>query len=86
MPARKGWHSDCRQRLAEFAATAAKKLKSFSAGACTGQKILLRLQVWNLSETGRQIMRAADCKNCRKRPEAFFDKLKTVPEGTVFSA
>ena len=28
------------------------KLKSFSAGACTWQKVLLRLQVWNLYAFG----------------------------------
>ena len=29
-------------------------MKSFSAGACTWQKILLALQVWNLSDADRQ--------------------------------
>ena len=54
---------------------AAKKLESFSAGACTWQKIPLRLQVWNLFAYGEQIMRAADCKNWRKSPKGFSDKL-----------
>ena len=49
--------------------------ESFSAGACTWQKIHLRLQVWNLFAYGEQIMRAADCKNWRKSPKGFFDKL-----------
>ena len=48
------------------------KSKSFSAGACTWQKILLRLQVWNLSAKGREIMRAADCKKLAKKPAGFF--------------
>ncbi|MBO5170930.1 MAG: hypothetical protein J6J18_02945, partial [Oscillospiraceae bacterium] len=60
----------------EFAALAAKKIQSFSAGACTWQKIHLRLQVWNLFAYGEQIMRAADCKNWRKSPKGFFDKLQ----------
>ncbi|MFR4355546.1 MAG: hypothetical protein ACLT21_12915 [Oscillospiraceae bacterium] len=37
-------------------------MESFFAGACTWQKILLSLQVWNLVAHGEQIMRAADCK------------------------
>ena len=52
-----------------------KESESFSAGACTWQKIQLRLQVWNLFAYGEQIMRAADCKNWRKSPKGFFDKL-----------
>ena len=68
--------SDCQKSLAEFAALAAKKIQSFSAGACTWQKIHLRLQVWNLFAYGEQIMRAADCKNWRKSPKGFFDKLQ----------
>ena len=52
-----------------------KESESFSAGACTWQKIHLRLQVWNLFAYGEQIMRAADCKNWRKSPKGFFDKL-----------
>ena len=62
--------------LAEFAAKAAKKCKLFSAGACTWQKILLRLQVWNLSLKRGQIMRAADCKNCGESPKGFSRKQK----------
>ena len=53
-----------------------KKTKSFSAGACTWQKILLRLQVWNLSAKGRQIMRAADCKKLEKKPAGVFLQAK----------
>ena len=49
-----------------------KESESFSAGACTWQKIHLRLQVWNLFAYGEQIMRAADCKNWRKSPKGFF--------------
>jgi hypothetical protein len=37
-------------------------MESFFAGACTWQKTLLSLQVWNLVTHGEQIMRAADCK------------------------
>ena len=48
-------------------------MQSFSAGACTWPKILLRLQVWNLFAIGEQIMRAADCKFCQKRARPFFD-------------
>ena len=49
----------------------------FSTAACTWAKTLLRLQVWNLFTNSEQIMRAADCKSWRKRPQAFFDKLKS---------
>ena len=52
-----------------------KESEPFSARACTWQKIHLRLQVWNLFAYGEQIMRAADCKNWRKSPKGFFDKL-----------
>ena len=38
-----------------------KKVKSFSPATCAAEKILLRLQVWNLCALGAQIMRAADC-------------------------
>ena len=41
---------------------AANEMESFFAGACTWQKILLSLQVWNLFAFSEQIMRAADCK------------------------
>ena len=55
-----------------------KSFKSFSTAACTWAKTLLRLQVWNLFAYGEQIMRAADCKNWRKSPKGFFDKLNTL--------
>ena len=42
------------------------------AGACTWRNILYRLQVWNLSPIGGQIMRAADCKNLSESPEGVF--------------
>ena len=38
-----------------------KKVRSFSSATCAAEKILLRLQVWNLCALGAQIMRAADC-------------------------
>ena len=38
-----------------------KKVRSFSPATCAAEKILLRLQVWNLCAVGAQIMRAADC-------------------------
>ena len=48
------------------------KSQSFSVRACTWQKIQLRLQVWNLSAAGRQIVRAADCKPLSEKPEGVF--------------
>ena len=50
---------------------AANQLRSF-AGACTWQKILLSLQVWNLFAFSEQIMRAADCKPFVQKGFAFF--------------
>ena len=44
----------------------------FSAGACTWQKTLLRLQVWNLSPIGGQIMRAAGCQSLSEKPKGVF--------------
>ena len=38
-----------------------RKSRSFSPATCAAEKILLRLQVWNLCALGAQIMRAADC-------------------------
>ena len=38
-----------------------RKSRSFSPATCAAEKILLRLQVWNLCAVGAQIMRAADC-------------------------
>ena len=63
------------------------KSKSFSAGACTWRKILLTLQVWNLSACGRQIMRAADCKKLAEKAEGLFRQAKTAAsiEAAVFS-
>jgi len=34
--------------------------------------MLLRLQVWNLSFTKGQIMRAADCRYLAEKPEGIF--------------
>ena len=47
-------------------------MQSFSAGACTWPKILLRLQVWNLFAISEQIMRAADCKPSVKKGHCPF--------------
>ena len=52
------------------------KFEPFSAGACTWQKTHLRLQVWNLSPDGGQIMRAADCKSLSEKPAGFFRQFK----------
>ena len=46
-------------------------MRSFFAGACTWQKILLSLQVWNLFAFSEQIMHAADCKPFDKKAMAF---------------
>ena len=51
---------------------AQNKVQIFSAGACTWQKILLRLQVWKLSAAGRQFMRAADCGKLAEKAEGLF--------------
>ena len=55
------------------------KSRSFSAGACTWQKIQLRLQVWNLFAYGEQIMRAADCKKLAEKPEGVFRQALAAP-------
>ena len=68
----------CQKSLAEFAALAANKINSFSAGACTWQKIHLRLPVWNLFASSEQIMHAADCKYLSKNHQRFFDSLTPV--------
>ncbi len=46
---------------------AANKVRSFSAGACTWQKIPYRLQVCELSAKGGQGVRAADCNPLVKK-------------------
>ena len=48
------------------------KLELFSAGACTWQKILNRLQVWNLFTNSEQILRAADCEMLAEEAEGLF--------------
>ena len=48
----------------------------FFAAACTSQKTLLSLQVWNLFAFSEQIMRAADCKPFVQKGSAFLDSLK----------
>ena len=65
--------------LAEFAADAANKVKSFLAAACTWTKTLLRLQVWNLFANGEQIMRAADCKKLAEKAEGLFRQAQQAP-------
>ena len=51
------------KNLAEFAARRRQiNFNPFFAAACTSQKTLLGLQVWNLFAFSEQIMRAADCK------------------------
>jgi len=52
-----------KKSLAEFAAHRRQsKFNPFFAAACTSQKTLLSLQVWNLFAFSEQIIRAADCK------------------------
>ena len=53
-----------------------EKIKTFSAGACTWQKIHLRLLVWNLYAPSGQIMHAADCKYLSKNPPKVFRQSK----------
>ena len=48
------------------------RIKSFSVGACTWQKIHLRLQVCELFAVGEQGVRAADCKNLSEKPVRGF--------------
>ena len=47
-------------------------MESFFAGACTWQKILLSLQVWNLFAYGEQIMRAQTASLLSKMGFAHF--------------
>ena len=63
----------CQKSLAEFAARRRQiKCNPFFAAACTTQKTLLSLQVWNLFAFSEQIMRAADCKPfVKKGPRPF---------------
>ena len=63
----------CQKSLAEFAARRRQiKCNPFFAAACTSQKTLLSLQVWNLFAFSEQIMRAADCKPFfKKGPRPF---------------
>ena len=49
-----------------------KKIKSFSARACTWQKILLSPLVCELCAMGAQGVRAADCKKLAENPEWGF--------------
>ena len=58
--------------LAEFAAEAANKVKVVFGRGMYVDKTHLRLQVWNLSAYGRQIMRAADCKKLAEKAEGLF--------------
>jgi hypothetical protein len=66
--------------LAEFAARRRQsKFDPFFAAACTSQKTLLSLQVWNLFAFSEQIMRAADCKPIVQKGFAFLDKIRIAP-------
>ena len=58
----RGDGSACSKNLVEFRRRSGeRKSRSFSPATCAAEKILLRLQVWNLCAVGAQIMRAADC-------------------------
>ena len=58
-----------------FPPSGKQNLKTFSVRACTWQKILLRLQVWNLFAVSKQIMHEADYK-----------KLEAIPVGDCLHA
>jgi len=64
-----------------FAAGRRKKIRSFSPATCASEKILFRLQVWNLCAAGTQIMRAADCRPFVGKPLGFFDRQQAVRFG-----
>jgi len=64
--------TDYRKASQSFLRKQKKELKPFSAGACTWQKILLRLQVCELCANGAQGVRAADCKKLAESPEGDF--------------
>lgn len=59
-----------------FAAGRRKKIRSFSPATFASEKILFRLQVWNLCAAGTQIMRAADCNPFAEKTEGFFGSLE----------
>ena len=66
-------HKRAQKSLAEFAARRRQiKCNPFFAAACTSQKTLLGLQVWNLFAFSEQIMRAADCKPFVKKGPRLF--------------
>ena len=60
------------------------KSKLFSAAARMWRKILLRLQVWNLSAKSGQIMRAADCKPFVGKARRVFRQSRALPQGRAF--
>ena len=79
------------KNLVEFRRARRKNADSFCPGACTSDKTLYVLQVWNLCACGTQIMRAAGCKpfqtgnqqrvsRLRACQKHFFDTLNRLPE------
>ena len=77
----------CQKSLTEFA-THDGNYSPCSAGACTWRNILYRLQVWNLSPGGGQIMRAAGCENLSESPEGVFrqsESLRLMKSRRLFS-
>ena len=72
-----GWHFQLVKKASQsLLPEAANKVRSFSVGAYTWQKIQLRLQVCELCVSGKQGVRAADCKSLSEKPEGVFDSLK----------
>ena len=55
------------------------KTKPVSTPACAWMKTLLRLQVWGLSASSGQALRAADCTPLEKVVCHFFDSLQRPP-------
>ena len=55
------------------------KSNPFSAATCAWMKTLLRLQVWGLSASSGQALRAADCTPLEKVVCHFFDSLQRPP-------
>ena len=69
--------------LAEFAAAAAKKFKSFLAEACTSTKIPLSLRVWKPAAPGGRFMHGSNCNPfAGKARQGFSGRICPLPEGS----
>jgi hypothetical protein len=79
-----GAASACQKASQSLRPQAQIKFESSFPAACTSEKTLYGLQVWNLCARGAQIMRAAGRSFLLKKARGLFRQLDAAPSGAAF--